>query len=33
MASAMANGHATLDHSGLLLGVEQLSGIESEQTK
>jgi 2-hydroxy-3-oxopropionate reductase len=33
MASAMANGDAALDHSGLLLGVERLSGIESEQAK
>lgn len=33
MASAMANGHGGLDHSGLLLGVEQLSGAESGRAK
>ena len=30
-ASAMANGEDGLDHSGLLLGVERLSGKESGQ--
>ena len=29
MASAVANGEGGLDHSGLLLGVERLSGQES----
>jgi 2-hydroxy-3-oxopropionate reductase len=33
MASAMANGDSGLDHSGLLLGVERLSGIDKEQAK
>jgi 2-hydroxy-3-oxopropionate reductase len=34
MASAMANGEGGLDHSGLLLGVERLSGTtESEHSK
>lgn len=33
MASAMANGDAALDHSGLLLGVERLSGIDREASK
>jgi 2-hydroxy-3-oxopropionate reductase len=28
MASAVANGEGGLDHSGLLLGVERLSGKE-----
>jgi 2-hydroxy-3-oxopropionate reductase len=31
MASAMANGEGGLDHSGLLLGVERLSGKETAQ--
>jgi hypothetical protein len=29
----MANGDSGLDHSGLLLGVERLSGIDKEQAK
>ncbi|CAN5339601.1 2-hydroxy-3-oxopropionate reductase [soil metagenome] len=33
MASAMANGEGTLDHSGLLLGVERLSGAASGPAK
>ena len=33
MASAMANGDGGLDHSGLLLGVERLSGKTSEHAK
>jgi 2-hydroxy-3-oxopropionate reductase len=33
MASAMANGEGGLDHSGLLLGVERLSGTESGSAK
>jgi 2-hydroxy-3-oxopropionate reductase len=33
MASAMANGDSGLDHSGLLLGVERLSGIDKGQAK
>jgi 2-hydroxy-3-oxopropionate reductase len=33
MASAVANGDGGLDHSALLLGVERLSGSESEQEK
>jgi 2-hydroxy-3-oxopropionate reductase len=33
MASALANGDGGLDHSGLLLGVERLSGAESGQAK
>jgi 2-hydroxy-3-oxopropionate reductase len=33
MASAMANGEGALDHSGLLLGVERLSGTESGSAK
>ena len=33
MASAMANGDGGLDHSGLLLGVERLSGIDGGQAK
>jgi 2-hydroxy-3-oxopropionate reductase len=33
MASAMANGDGGLDHSGLLLGVERLSGTTSEHAK
>lgn len=33
MASAIANGEGGLDHSGLLLGVERLSGTESEHAK
>lgn len=33
MASAMANGDSGLDHSGLLLGVERLSGIDKGQVK
>jgi 2-hydroxy-3-oxopropionate reductase len=33
MASAMANGDGGLDHSGLLLGVERLSGTTKELAK
>jgi 2-hydroxy-3-oxopropionate reductase len=33
MASAIANGEGALDHSGLLLGVERLSGTGSEDPK
>jgi len=33
MASAIANGEGGLDHSGLLLGVERLSGTGSEDPK
>jgi 2-hydroxy-3-oxopropionate reductase len=33
MASAVANGEGGLDHSALLLGVERLSGRESDQAK
>jgi 2-hydroxy-3-oxopropionate reductase len=33
MASAIANGEGGLDHSGLLLGVERLSGTASEDAK
>jgi len=33
MASAIANGEGGLDHSGLLLGVERLSGTESGSAK
>jgi 2-hydroxy-3-oxopropionate reductase len=33
MASALANGDGGLDHSGLLLGVERLSGTEGEHAK
>ena len=33
MASAIANGDGALDHSGLLLGVERLSGTGSEGSK
>jgi 2-hydroxy-3-oxopropionate reductase len=33
MASAIANGDGGLDHSGLLLGVERLSGTGSEGSK
>jgi 2-hydroxy-3-oxopropionate reductase len=33
MASAIANGDGGLDHSGLLLGVERLSGTKSEASK
>jgi 2-hydroxy-3-oxopropionate reductase len=33
MASAMANGDGGLDHSGLLLGVERLSGTSAEGAK
>jgi 2-hydroxy-3-oxopropionate reductase len=33
MASAMANGDGGLDHSGLLLGVERLSGTQNGQAK
>jgi 2-hydroxy-3-oxopropionate reductase len=33
MASAIANGEGGLDHSGLLLGVERLSGKASEDAK
>jgi 2-hydroxy-3-oxopropionate reductase len=33
MASAIANGEGALDHSGLLLGVERLSGSGSEDAK
>jgi 2-hydroxy-3-oxopropionate reductase len=33
MASAIANGEGALDHSGLLLGVERLSGTGSEDSK
>ena len=33
MASAMANGDGGLDHSGLLLGVERLSGRDAGQAK
>jgi 2-hydroxy-3-oxopropionate reductase len=33
MASAVANGDGGLDHSGLLRGVERLSGKGSEETK
>jgi 2-hydroxy-3-oxopropionate reductase len=33
MASAIANGEGGLDHSGLLLGVERLSGTGSEGPK
>jgi 2-hydroxy-3-oxopropionate reductase len=33
MASAIANGEGGLDHSGLLLGVERLSGTASEHAK
>jgi 2-hydroxy-3-oxopropionate reductase len=33
MASAMANGEGGLDHSGLLLGVERLSGTDSGSAK
>jgi 2-hydroxy-3-oxopropionate reductase len=33
MASAVANGEGILDHSALLLGVERLSGRESEDAK
>jgi len=33
MASAMANGDGGLDHSGLLLGVERLSGTSGEGSK
>ncbi|HEY6574232.1 MAG TPA: 2-hydroxy-3-oxopropionate reductase [Mycobacterium sp.] len=33
MASAMANGDGGLDHSGLLLGVERLSGTTKENAK
>src|SRR4029077_4749222 len=33
MASAMANGDGGLDHSGLLLGVERLSGLDGGQAK
>ena len=33
MASAVANGDGGLDHSALLLGVERLSGTESEEAK
>ena len=33
MASAVANGDGGLDHSALLLGVERLSGSESEREK
>jgi 2-hydroxy-3-oxopropionate reductase len=33
MASALANGDGPLDHSGLLLGVERLSGREEGKTQ
>ncbi|MEM6109309.1 2-hydroxy-3-oxopropionate reductase [Mycobacterium sp. 050272] len=33
MASALANGDGALDHSGLLRGVERLSGLQEGQTR
>jgi 2-hydroxy-3-oxopropionate reductase len=33
MASALANGDGGLDHSGLLLGVERLSGVNGGAAK